>query len=154
MREGLPCFSYPQDKEIQKRPYSFSALFVTEAGPVGKGGWEMRITSPDRKGLLEPDKPETCIKYGIHQPGTRDIHNAEPLLMDTPYEVFISVRTVKGPRYERNYSSYFCITRDEKGNKIIVAADTDDDKNKYNPWKCLKPDEKPKRSFWERLFGK
>jgi hypothetical protein len=150
MRDGLPCFSYPQDEQIKKEPYSFGYLSVSKRGPVGTGGWETQITRQDRKGLIEPNSPETCIRYGGPHPGTRDKGHAEPLKMNTPYRVHITVDTKSGPVSERNYSSNFCITRDEKGNKIIVGAQYDTDADK---WVCLKPGEIPKKSFWKRLFG-
>lgn len=153
MRDGLPCFSYPQDEEIQKLPYSFAYLSVSKAGPVGEGGWEAQIKDPyNAKGLLEPNNPETCIKYGGPHPGVKDHHGrAKPLLMDTPYYVFIRVGTLEGPLYERKFLADFCLSLDEKGNKIIVGAQYDNDADE---WKCLKPGEKPKKSFWKRLFGK
>lgn len=153
LRDGLPCFSYPIDKELKKMPYSFSYLSVSERGPVGRGGWETQIEDADRKNLLEPNRTETCIKYGGPHPGTKKEYNAEPLKIDTPYRVHIRVNTTSNIVSERNYSSNFCLTRDENGNKIIVAADTEPE-SKVIKWKCLKPGEKPQRSFWERLFGK
>ncbi|MEN6423700.1 MAG: hypothetical protein ABFD76_17305 [Smithella sp.] len=153
MRDGLPCFSYPQDEQIKKSHIRLAILSVSKRGPVGTEGWEMQIARSDRKGLLEPNSPETCIRYGGSHPGTKDKRHAEPLQMDTPYEVHISVATTSGPFSVRYYSSNFCITCDEKGNKVIVAADTEPE-SKVITWKCLKSGEKPKRSFWERLFGK
>jgi hypothetical protein len=150
LRDGLPCFSYPQDKYIKELPYSFGYLSVSEAGPVGKGGWGLGIAASDRKGLLEPDSPETCIKYGSRHPGTKDTHHAKPLLMNTPYQVRISINSTSNIVSERNYSSDFCLTRDEKGNKIIVGAQYDTDADK---WVCMKPSEKPRKGLWERLFG-
>lgn len=151
MRDGLPCFSYPQDKEIKKRPYLFAILSISKRGPIGKDGWVAQISDPDRKGLLDPNSPETCVRYGGPHPGIEDYYEpAKPLLMDTPYEVHIGVSTMSG--YERNYSTNFCLTRDDKGNVIIVAANTVSE-SKVTTWKCLKPGEKPKLSFWERLFG-
>ncbi|WP_298272962.1 hypothetical protein, partial [Geobacter sp.] len=78
MRNGNPCFSYPQDKEIRKRPYSFGYLSVSKNGPSGGGGWEIQIASPDKRGLLDPNSPETCIEYGILNPGTEVIKPAKP----------------------------------------------------------------------------
>ncbi|MEN6423701.1 MAG: hypothetical protein ABFD76_17310 [Smithella sp.] len=152
IRNGLPCFFYPQDEEIRKRPYSISYLDVSKTGPMGGGMWVAQISDPYRKGLLEPNSSETCIRYGGPHPGIEDYYGpAKPLLMDTPYEAFIRVSTPEGPLYERKFFSGFCMTRDEKGNKVIVGAQYDDDADK---WKCLKPGEKPKKSFWKRLFGK
>ncbi len=151
IRNGNPCFSYPQDEEIRKRPYSFSYLSLSKNGPYNGGGWVIQLASPDRKGLLEPNTSETCIKYGVLHPGTKDIDSAEPLELDVPYKVHIRVIARNdGPTYERKFRSDFCVSRNEKGEKIIVGADWDD---KTDGWKCLKPGESPKRGFWERLFG-
>ncbi|MEN6463966.1 MAG: hypothetical protein ABFD62_02170 [Syntrophaceae bacterium] len=152
MRNGNPCFSYPRDEEIQKRPYSFGYLDVSKKGHVGGGGWEIGIASPDRKGLLEPDSPETCVEYGVLNPGMEVRQAAEPLLFDTPYRVLIRVTERPGERYSytRRYLSNFCVTRNEKGETVLVAASGDG----KGEWRCLKPGEKPRRGFWERLFGK
>ncbi len=152
MRNGRPCFSYPQDEEIRKKPYSFSYLDVSKNGPIGGGGWVIQIASPDRKGLMEPDSPNTCVEYGVLNPGMEVWQAAEPLLFDTPYRVLIRVTEPPGERYSytRRYLSNFCITRDEKGETVLVAAWGDG----KGTWCCLKPGEKPRRGFWERLFGK
>ncbi|MEN6463965.1 MAG: hypothetical protein ABFD62_02165 [Syntrophaceae bacterium] len=151
MRNGKPCFSYPQDEEIRKRPYSFSYLDVSKNGPVGGGGWVIQIASPDRKGLLEPDSPKTCVEYGILNPGMEVWQEPEPLLFDTHYRVLIRVTARdRDGISERRYLSNFCLTRDEKGETVLVAASG----GGKGEWRCLKPGEKPKRSFWERLFGK
>lgn len=153
MRGGLPCFSYPQDEEIRKLPYSFAYISVTRPGPIAsKDGWAAQIADPyNTKGLLEPNSPKTCIKYGGPHAGIKDTDPATPFLMDTPYYVFIRVGTLEGPLYERKFLSNFCLTRDGKGNKIIVGAQYDDNSDE---WKCLKPGEMPKKGFWKRLFGK
>lgn len=152
MRNGNPCFSYPQDKEIQKRPYSFGYLSVSKNGPRGGGGWEIQIANPDKSGLLDPNSPETCIEYGILNPGTEVIQPAKPLLVDTPYRVFISVTSrSKSAFYERKYLSDFCVSRNEKCEKILVGAVWD---NKPDGWRCLKPGESSKRGFWQKLFEK
>lgn len=153
LRDGLPCFSYPQDEVIRMRPYSFGYLGVSKAGPVGQRGWEAQITDPyNKKGLLEPNSPKTCIRYGGPHPGIKNYYDpAKPLLMDTPYLVLIHVGTFEGPLYERRFLSSFCLTRDEKGNTVLVDIKKDE---KTDTWVCLNPGEKPKRSFWERLFGK
>jgi hypothetical protein len=151
MRNGNPCFSYPRDEEIRKRPYLFGYLSVSKNGPYGGDGWGIQITSPDRKGLLEPNSPETCVEYGVLNPGMKVMYSAEPLLPDKPYRVFISVSARdKGVFYERKYLSNFCISRNEKGESIIVGAEWND----ADGWKCLKPGESPKRGFWQRLFGR
>lgn len=46
VRDGLPCFSYPQDEVIRMRPFSFGYLSVSKRGPIGEGGWEAQITDP------------------------------------------------------------------------------------------------------------
>lgn len=154
VHDGLPCFSYPQDEVIRTRPFSFANLGISKTGPIGGAMWAAQISDSRRKGLLEPNSPKYCIKYGGPHPGIKDWNDpAKPLLMDTPYEIFMRVSTPEGPLYERKFHSFFCLTRDEKGNKIIVGAYIEDDP-KYTVWKCLKPGEKPKRSFWQRLFGK
>lgn len=145
MRNGQPCFSYPQDKA-----YSFGSLSISKARPQG-GGWAIQIVSPDRKGLLEPNRPETCIKYGVLNPGMEVVAPAKPLQFDTPYSVRISTHTTSGISHEYRYSSDFCLSRNEKGETILVGADWDD---KTDAMKCLKPGESPKRSFWQKLFGK
>ncbi|MHB8138503.1 MAG: hypothetical protein ACYDGO_08975 [Smithellaceae bacterium] len=151
MRNGNPCFSYPQDKEIRKRPYSFGYLSVSKNGPYGAGGWEIQIASPDRKGLLEPNTPKSCIEYGVLNPGTEVIKAAQSLQFDTPYNVYIRVSARdNGVLYMWQFQSDFCISSNEKGVRILVGADWDD---KAGGWKCLKPGESPKRGFWERLFG-
>ncbi len=62
MRDGKPCFSYPQDKEIQEKPYSFGYLSVSNISSVGGNGWEIQVARSDGKGLLEPNSPAACIK--------------------------------------------------------------------------------------------
>jgi len=151
MRNGNPCFSYPRDEEIQKRSYSFGYLDVSKNGPIGGGGWVIRTASPDRKGLLEPDSPKTCIEYGVLNPGMEVWQAAEPLLFDTPYRVLLIVYSEPGGLYyDRKYLSNFCVTRNEKGETVLVAASGDG----KGEWRCLKPGEKPRRGFWERLFGR
>lgn len=150
LRDGNPCFSYPQDEEIRKRPYSFSYLGVSK----NSGGvvWEIQIASYDRKGLIEPNSPETCIEYGILKLGMKEDKTAKPLLHDSPYHVFISVAEAPGGRnsYDRKFALDFCISNNEKGEPIIVGASGEG----TGAWHCLKPGESPKRSFWQRLFGK
>jgi len=150
LRNGKPCFSYPKDEEIRKRPYSFGYLSVSKNGPVGGAGWEIGITGYERKGLLEPNSPDTCIEYGVLGPGMKLKQAAEPLLPDTPYKVFIDVAEAPGGRnsYDRKFASDFCITKNEKGEPIVVEADFD------KAWYCLKPGETRKRGFWGWLFGK
>jgi hypothetical protein len=153
MRDSKPCFSFPQDNEIRKRPYLFGSLSVSNIGPVDGLWWEISIVSVARKGLLEPNNPATCIKYGVLPPGTKNIKPAEPLLQNTPYEVFIAVfsNSSEGYLYERNFLSEFCLVRDAKGNTIAVDAIWDSNAKEM---KCLKPGESPKRSFWQKLFGR
>jgi hypothetical protein len=72
LRNATPCFSYPQDSEIRKKPYSFSYLNVSNAGPQSGGGWAVDIVNLSRQGLVEPNKPETCIRYGVLNPGMKE----------------------------------------------------------------------------------
>ncbi len=152
IRDGKPCFSYPQDKEILARPYSFGYLSVSNISSVGGNGWEMEIISAAKQGLLEPNNPTTCIKYSVHHPGTRNIKPPAQLLMHTPYQVLIVVYSPPlGPVYERKFLSRFCLAHDEKGNTVIVHAQRD---SYTKEMKCLKPGESPKRSFWQKMFGR
>lgn len=154
MHAGKPCFSYPQDKEIRKRPYSFGYLGISKSGPLSDIRWEIEITRADRKDLVEPNSTDSCIEYGTRHPGTKDIEPAKPLIVDTPYEVGMVVYPIEitdGGGNERRYSSYFCVGRSEKGETIVVGAEVN---KQIGGWKCLKPGESPKRSFWQRLFGK
>lgn len=150
LRDGKPCFSYPQDEEIRKKPYSFSYLGVSK----NSGGvvWEIQITSYDRNGLVEPNSPETCIEYGRLITGTKEDKVATPLLPDSPYHVFISVAEAPGGRnsYDRKFAFDFCIARNEKGESIVVGASGEG----KGAWHCLKPGESKKRGFWGWLFGK
>lgn len=153
LRDGLPCFSYPRDEVIRMRPYSFGYISVTRPGPISrKDGWAAQIADPYRIGLLEPNSPESCIRYGGPHPGIVDTDPSTPFLFDTPYMIFLRVSTPEGALYERKFATFFCISHDGKGNKIIVGAYIEDDPQ-YIIWKCLKPGEKPKRGFWEKLFG-
>lgn len=151
MSNGCPCFSYPQDKEIRKRPYAFDDLGVSINGPYGGVAWEIGIEAYDRKGLLEPSSTETCIKYGAVNPGMKEKRAAKELLLDTPYRVTIHLSEAPGtrPHYVRMYTSDFCISSDEKGAPIIVGASG----GGTGDWRCLKPGESPRRGFWQRLFG-
>ena len=146
MRNGQPCFSYQQDKSS-----SFSSLYISKIGTEDSGGWAIQIKSADRKGLLDPNNIKACIKYGVLNPGTEIVAPAEPLRFDTPYRARLYTNTTTGVSYESRYASDFCITRNAKGNTILVSADWDD---KAGAMKCLKPGESPKRSFWQKLFGK
>lgn len=151
MRNGRPCFSYPQDEEIQKRPYSFGHLSVSKNGPLGGILWEIGISSSDRKGLLEPNSQETCFEYGVLYPGTEVIKSAQPLQIGMPINVLIRVSTLgEGSFYVRKYLSNFCINKNEKGEPILVGAAAEGN----GDWHCLKPGESPKRSLWQKLFGK
>ena len=155
MSNGQLCFSYPQDKEIRKRPYLFYDLVVSKVNSQDGEEWYIETISLDRKGLREPNSPETCIKYGIINPGIKVRKTAEPLQVDTAYRVSIDVSTASastpGYVYERRYRSDFCLSRNAKGETILVGADWDD---KTGAMICLKPGESPKRSFWQKLFGK
>lgn len=152
MRNGNPCFSYPQDEEIKKRAYSFTYLGVSNNNPFGGVQWAIQIASLDRNGLLEPNHTGTCIEYGVTRPGIEDMESAQPLLFNVPYQVHINVHARNnGPTYERKYESNFCLARNEKGENFLVGAEYD---GNADAWKCLKPGESPKRSFWQKLFGK
>ncbi len=141
MRNGQPCFYYLQDKSR-----SFGYLAISTAG---EGQWEIQISNSDRKSLLEPNSPKTCIKYGVLNPGMEIIRPAEPLRLDVPYEVFMSIPD--NSSYQWKYTSDFCLTRNAKGETILVGAEWDD---KAGAMRCLKPGETPKRGFWQKLFGK
>lgn len=154
MQNGQPCFSYPRDKEIlKKKTYAFGYLDVTKSGSERGEGWEIGLSDPFRKGLLDPNTPATCIKYGVPNPGMKVTQPAEPLYFDTPYQVRLDVLTSweKEGQNECNYASNFCLSRNTKGETILVGADWDD---KAGAMKCLKPGESPKRNFWQKLFGK
>jgi hypothetical protein len=152
VRNDQPCFSYPQDKEIQKHQYSFSSLSVSKAGPVGGVSWEIQKANQDGRGLMKFNSPETCIEYGVLPLETKDIKPAKPLLFDTSYRMLLVVYSRSGGvLYERRYSSDFCFTRNTKGEKIIVGTDWESGENEPH---CLKPGELPKRNFWQKLFGK
>lgn len=152
LRNGNPCFYYPQDKELQKRPYSFDDLSVSKNGMYGGVAWEISIINYDRKGLLEPSSPETCIEYGALNPGMKEKQPAKPLQSDTPYKVFISVSEAPGGRnsYNRRFAADFCIISNEQGEPIVVGASG----GGTGDWRCLEPGESPKSGFWQRLFGK
>lgn len=145
MRNGNPCFSYPQDSEIQKRPYSISFLDVTTILD-GKAGWLTTKVYEDKTARVIADSRESCIEYGVLSSGMREREVAKPLLLDTPYNVFIQVSAVPG--YERKFASGFCVSRNDKGEPVLVEADFN------KAWYCLKPGETRKRGFWESLFGK
>ena len=152
MRNDNPCFSYPRDKEIQKVSYLFSYLSVSKNGPQGGAGWEIGISNLDKRGLLDPNSLETCIEYGVLNPGMKEKQAAEPLLPETPYRVFIRVAEASGGRNieSRKFLSDFCLSRNEKGEPTVVDAEW----RNRGGWYCLKPGESPKRGFWRKLFGK
>ena len=133
-----------------KRPYSFSYLGVSKN--TSEVVWEIQIISYDRKGLLEPNSPESCIEYGILNPGMKEDKAAKQLLSDSPYHVFMSVAEAPGGRnsYDRKYALDFCLSRNEKGEATVVDTEWRD----RGGWYCLKPGESPKRGFWQKLFGK
>jgi hypothetical protein len=149
LRNGNPCFSYPQDEEIRKRPYSFARLSVSKN--TGGGMWDIGIASSDREGLLEPNSPDTCIEYGRIHPGTEVLDPAKSLQLNTPYHVIIRVTEPPGERfsYKRLYYSNFCIVHNEKGELMLVGVSF----NSNSGWRCLKPGESSERGFWDRLFG-
>lgn len=151
IRNGNPCFSYPQENEIQRGTYLFSYMSVSKNGPTGGAGWEIDIANLGKKGLLNPDTPETCIEYGVLNQGMKEKQVASPILPDTPYKVFIRATEVPGGRSmdSRKFLSDFCISKNKNGEPIIVGA-TGDGKG---VWRCLKPGESAKRGFWQKLFG-
>jgi len=152
LRNGQPCFSYPKDKEIRKWHYSFGSLDVSETGPnAGKGCWQVGLSDPyKKKGLLEPNSVETCVKYGVLNPGMEVTQPAKPLQFNTPYRMHISVlKSDQEGGNVRTYASDFCLSRNAKRETIIVGVDWDD---KADAPRCLKPGEPPKRSIWKKLF--
>lgn len=150
MRSGHPCFSYPQDKYVLKLHYSFGSLDVSDVRHGG--GWEIGLSDPyNKKELLEPNSPETCIKYGVLNSGMKETQPAELLRFDAPYKVRMWVISRSDGFSERWYASDFCLTRGAKGETILVNAVWNDD---ATAMKCLIPGESPKRSFWQKLFGK
>lgn len=150
MRNGQPCFSYPQDEEIRKRPYSFAHLGVSKN--TGGVRWEIGIASIDRKGLIEPNTPEACIEYDMLRSGTKVIKPAEPLENNIPYHVIIRVTEPPNAKlsYKRLYYTDFCIVYNENNEPVVVGASG----GGKGQWRCLKPGETPKRGFWDSLFGK
>lgn len=150
MRNGNPCFSYPQDDEVRKRPHAFSSLGVSKI--IGVGGWAIGAENYERTGLLEPNTPETCIEYGVLNPGMKVRYDAEPLQFNSPYRVNIHLSDSPGVgvSYKRDFESHFCITRNEKGETTVVEASGEGKEG----WHCLKPGESTNRGFWGWLFGK
>ncbi|MHB8138502.1 MAG: hypothetical protein ACYDGO_08970 [Smithellaceae bacterium] len=147
---AIPVFPIRRIKKYGKGHIRLDTTLFQKEVFMG-GGWAIQIISADRKGLLEPNTPETCIEYGMLHPGTKVAEDAQPLELNMPYKVHISVRSRPGgPVYERKFEYDFCVSRNEKGEKILVNSDWDDEAGGR---KCLKPGESPKRGFWERLFG-
>jgi hypothetical protein len=146
MQNGKPCFYYPPQKS-----YSFSSLYISKSSPESGGGWAIQIKAVDRKGLLNPNRPETCVKYGVQIPGTEIVEPAKSLQLDTPYSARLYTNTTSGTSDEMRYPSNFCLTHNAKGETILVNAAWDEKKQSMI---CLKPGEIPKRSFWQKLFGK
>ena len=150
MLNGRPCFSYPLDEVISSdKSYALYSLYVAKSSPSEPPiGWEIRLKNYNKKSLVEPNRPERCIKHNVLPPGMKEIEQAKPLLLDTPYYVEISV---DADRNRRVFRSDFCLSRDAKGNTVLVGAEWDD---KTNAMKCLNPGESPKRGLWQKLFGK
>ena len=150
LRSAQPCFSYPQDEEIKKGDYLFDYLAVSKAGPQGDtGGWVIQLADYHKKILVEPNSPATCIRYGAIPPSAEEITHAKPLAFNTPYRAFLRVSTASGS--EQRYASDFCLIRNPKGDVVLTGVDWEH--TQYEPL-CLKPGEAPKRSFWQKLFGK
>lgn len=151
IKNSAPCFSYRQDGEVKQNHLSFDYLHVTSKGSSVENGWEIQIANPDKKGLLDPNTTRTCVMYGVLNPGMETIQSAKPLLFDTPYEVLIRVSTTSSLQYEQRYNTDFCISKNSKGETILLSAYWDDQNGKM---KCLKPGESKSRGFWGWLFGK
>lgn len=148
IRNGNPCFSYPQDEEIVKRPYSFGHLSVSK----NRGGvmWDVGIAISDRKELPEPNSSDSCIEYNHIYPGVEVLKTAEPLQIGTPYNVFIHVSARgNGKFYERKYLSNFCIVQNDNGKQVLIGASG----GGKGEWHCLNPGELQKRGFWEKMFA-
>jgi hypothetical protein len=150
LRDGQPCFSYPRDEEIKKRVYLFDNLAVTKAGPQGgAGGWVIQLADYNKKIPVEPDHPETCIRYGVLPPRAEEVTPVKPLELNTPYRAYLSVSTASGS--EQRYVTDFCLTRNPRGGIVLTSVNWEN--TVYEPH-CLKLGESLKRSLWQRLFGK
>jgi len=147
LRNGHPCFFYPGKDGNGGKSYSISFLDITKTAD-GKAGWSINFIRSERKGYVEPDRPETCIEYGVLGPGMKEERAARPLLLDTPYNAFLFVSDATGGN--RRFRTDFCITLNEKGETILVEATG----GGRGEWRCLKPDESRKRGFWGWLFDK
>lgn len=150
IKNGNPCFSHPQDREVQKNRYSLSYFVVME--PAGGAAWEIDRFFYDENTLPEPNSAETCIEYGVLGRGMRVRQDAIPLQFDVPYQALMRLREAPdvGVFHKRNYMSEFCLTKNEKGEPIIVEATG----GGRGEWRCLKPGESANRGFWGWLFGK
>jgi hypothetical protein len=149
IRNAQPCFSYPQDSVIRSdKSYALSSLYVTEIDPSEPPSrWDIRLKNFNKKSTVEPNSPETCIIYNVLPSGMKEMKPAKPLLLNTPYYMEMDVdASVRG---SRTFRTEFCLSRNAKGKTILVGIKWDDS----GP-RCLKPGESPKRSLWQRLFGK
>ena len=151
MRNGRPCFSYPRDEVIRSdKSYALFSLYVTKSSlSEPPSGWDIQLKNYKKKSLMEPNSSKTCIEYNIRPPEMREIEPAKSLLLDTPHYVVMDVEASGGDC--RRFRSDFCLSRDAKGNTVLVGAEWDD---KTNAMKCLNPGESPKRGLWQKLFGK
>jgi hypothetical protein len=152
MRNGNPCFSYPIDKQILKRPFSFGRLSVGTKGPKGDAIWIIEAIDIASIDLIEPNNIENCIEYGATPSGTKIRFPAEPLEMNTPYygRLHLYSKPASEWHYQRKYMSNFCVVTNEKKQTTIAWAAYNE---KTHRWECLQPGQSPKRSFWKKLFG-
>jgi hypothetical protein len=148
---GVPCFSYPSDEFTHNEGFSFSNLGISNRNR-NNVLWEIQIKSADRENLVDPDSPQTCLKYGTLSPGMKEDTPAKTLDYNTVYDVRMRVSSHKGGMYsQRNYRAFFCLTTSDQGEPIVVRAAYDE---KMLEFRCLKPGESPKRSFLDWLFNR
>jgi hypothetical protein len=157
IKNNLPCFSYPRDKEVVSKekkgiPYGLHSigLIANARRPQDfKGRWELQHDDGLRHQL---DRPEACIEYGSLPSHMNALVPTELLQLNVPYEISMSLYTSKG--HNRIYSSFFCLVRNEDNELVITGAVYDKDARVLYS-RCLKPGEKPpkKSTFLQRLFG-
>lgn len=149
IKNGNPCFSHPQDKEVIRNRYSLRSLDVVNA--TGGVVWEIDRFFYDENTLPEPNSVETCIEYGVLGRGMRVRQDAIPLQFEAPYRALMRLREAPdvGVYHKRSYMSAFCLTKNEQGEPIIVEATG----GGRGEWRCLKPGESANGGFWGWLFG-